>query len=102
MARSSTDEMSEFDVGQLLLFEEAIRRYQPAVGRRGARDRAVEEMPLVFDSETLGAAARSGDRLLPSYLAQELAWVAQRTDWGSRRQRIVGAVRDAHLAEAPR
>jgi hypothetical protein len=94
--------MSEFDLGQLLLFDEAVRQYQPILGRRGACDRAVKEMPLGFDSETLDAAVRSGDPLLASYLAQELSWVAQRNDWSSRRQRFVGAARDAHLAEAER
>jgi hypothetical protein len=102
MTGRSTDEFSEFDMRQLLLFEESVRQYQPMVGRRGARDRAAAEMPLIFDSEPLNAAVHNGDPLLPSYLAQHLAWVAQRSDWSSRQRGFVSAARDAHLVEAER
>lgn len=100
MGRRSTDQMSEFDMRQLLVFEEALARHQPLYGRAEARRRAMAEMPLVFDTPAWQAAAHNGDSLLPSYLASALGGVAQRADWPSRRQVFNGAVRERHLAEA--
>jgi len=100
MGRKQTDEISVFDMGQLLVFAEGIERHELQVGRAEARRRAVAEMHMVFDSPTLQAAVQRNDALLPSFLAQELSWVARRRDWPSRRQRFVREERDAHLAEA--
>jgi hypothetical protein len=100
MGRRQTDEISVFDMGQLLLFAEGIERHELQVGRAEARRRAFAEMHMVFDSPTLQAAVQRNDELLPSYLAQELSWVARRRDWPSRRQGFVREERDAHLAEA--
>lgn len=102
MGHRMTDEISGFDMGQLLVFEEGLERHEPMVGRAEGRRRAVAGMLLVFDSPTLQAAIQDSDDLLPSYLAQMLGWVAQRSDWPSRRQRFDGQARDAHLAEARR
>jgi hypothetical protein len=77
--------MSEFDMRQLLVFEEALVRNQPLYGRAEARRRAAAQMPLVLDTPAWQAAASTGDSLLPSYLAAALGGVAQRADWPSRR-----------------
>jgi hypothetical protein len=100
VGRRLTDQMSDFDMRQLLVFEEALTRYQPLYGRAEARRRATGEIPLVFDMPTWQAAARSGDGLLPSYLAAALGGAAQRADWPSRRQLFDDQVRGRHLAEA--
>ncbi len=92
--------MSDFDMCQLLVFEEALARNQPFHGRAEARRRAVAQMPLVFDTPAWQAAATTGDSLLPSYLAAALGGVARRADWPSRRQLFNDQARDAHLAEA--
>jgi hypothetical protein len=99
MAKRQTDALSQFDMRQLLLFGELVQRYQPRIGRKAALCQATDEMPLVFDSPTMMAAARKGDGLLPSYLAQELSWVSRRSDWVSRQESFV-ALRAAHIAEA--
>lgn len=96
-----TDEMSAFDVGQLLLFAEKLDLNQQ-YGRKGARSRAAAQIPLVFDSPTLQEAVLSADDLLPSYLAMCLNMLVRRGDWAERRVGFTGAVRDAHLAEAER
>jgi hypothetical protein len=102
MRHRLSDEMSEFDMQQMLLLEEGTLRYRPLIGRAGARQRAVDEMPLVFDSPALETAARGGDPLLPSSLAMILGGVASRSDWSARRLAFAGAARDAHIAEARR
>lgn len=101
MRHRFTDEMSEFDMRQMLLLEEGTLHYRPLIGRAGARQRAPDEMPLVFDSPG-PEAARGIDPLLPSSLAMVLGGVARRGDWPARRLAFVGAARDAHIAEARR
>ena len=96
-----TDETTAFDVGQMLLFAEKVDQNQQ-YGHKGARDRAAEQIPLVFDSPALQDAVRRGDPLLPSLLAMEMNLLARRGDWTARRDGFIGAVRDAHLAEAER
>ncbi len=76
--------MSDFDMRQLLVFEEALTRYQPLYGRTEARRRAAAEMPLVFDIPRWRTEARGYDSLQPSYLAAALGGVAQRADWPFR------------------
>ena len=102
MRRRYTDEMSEFDMRQMLLLEEGTLRLRPTLGRIGAREQAAYEMPLVFDSPVLEAAVRSGDPLLPSSLAVVLGGASSRKDWPGRRESFVGPVRDAHITEAQR
>ncbi len=97
-----TDELSEFDLRQLILFEEGSRRHKKTHGAKEARRLAVDGMPLVFDSAPLETGAVAGDSLLPSYLAQILSWVSRRSDWDSRYQRLAGELREAHLVEAKR
>ena len=70
--RRSTDEVSEFDMKQLLLFEEVLHQHEAIIGPPDARSHTAAEMPQVFDSPTMQAAVGTGDPLLPSYLAQEL------------------------------
>jgi len=65
MTRRSTDGMSQFDMRQLLLFDDLMRRYEPLIGRATARRRAADEMPLAFDSPTLETAARRVKRFSP-------------------------------------
>ena len=96
------DQMSDFDIRQLLVFEEALTRYQAILGRADARQRAAAGMPLVFDNPTWQAAVQNGDGLLPSYLASALSGVARRGDWPARRQLFDDLVRESHLAEARR
>jgi hypothetical protein len=100
MRHRFTDEMSEFDMRQMLLLEEGTLRCRPLIGRAGARQRAADEMPLVFDLPALETAARGSDPLLPSSLAMVLGWVASRSDWPARRLAFAGVARDAHIAEA--
>ncbi len=100
MRHRSTDEMSEFDIRQMLLFEEGTLRYRPLIGRAGARQRAADEMPLVFDSPALDTAARGSDPLFPSLLATVLSGVASRRDWPDRRLDFAGPARAAHVTEA--
>lgn len=102
LLRHKTDQVSEFDIKQLLIFDEALRRHQPSAGRRAARQMAAAELSLVFDLKPLERAARRGDPLLPSYLAQTLSQFAQRNDWPSWQQRFDGPAREAHAAEAKR
>ena len=102
MTQRFTDEMSEFDMRQMLLLEEETLRYRPLIGRAGARQRAAEEMPLVFDSRALETAARVSDPLLASTLAMLLGGVSSRTDWPERRLAFAGLARDAHITEARR
>ena len=102
MRHRFTDELSEFDMRQMLLLEEGTLRYRPLIGHAGARQRAADEMPLVFDSPGLETAARGNDPLLPSSLAMVLGWLASRSDWPARRLAFSGAIRDAHIAEARR
>jgi len=96
-----TDQMTAFDVGQMLLYAEKMDQNQE-YGRKGARSRAAEQIPLVFDSPTLQDAVRRADPHLPSLLAMELNMVARRADWAARRAGFVAAVRDGHLVEAER
>jgi len=96
-----TDETTAFDVGQMLLFAEKVDQNQQ-YGHKGARDRAAGQIPLVFDSPILQGAVRSGDPLLASLLAMEMNLLARRGHWAARRAGFVGAVRDAHEAEAER
>ena len=100
--RRMTDETSTFDVGQMLLFAEKLEQNQQQYGRKDARSRAAEQIPLVFDSPSLQSAVRSADPQLPSLLAMHMNFLVQRTDWAARRSGFVGAVREAHLAEAER
>lgn len=102
MRHRFTDEMSEFDMRQMLLLEEGTLRYRPLVGRVGARQRAADEMSLVFDSPALETAARGSDPLLPSLLAMVLGGVARRSDWTGRRLAFAGPARDIHITEAKR
>lgn len=97
-----TDDLSPFDIGQLLLFDELIRGFEPTYGRRAALTRAVSGMPLVFDLPSLTAAVRQGEQFLASLLAEVLNWVAARTDWAARRDGFTAAARAAHLSEAHR
>ncbi len=102
MSHRRTDEMSEFDMRQMLLLEEPTLRYRPLIGRAGARQRAADEMPLAFDLPALENAVRGSDPLLASSLAVVMGWVASRSDWPGRRLAFAGAARDAHIAEARR
>lgn len=102
MGHRFSDELSEFDMRQMLLLEEGTLRYRPVIGRAGARHRAADEMPLAFDLPSLERAARNADPLLASTLAMVLGGVASRSDWPARRRAFAGAVRDAHLVEARR
>ena len=102
MGSRSTDEISEFDMRQFVLLEEATLRLRQELGRAGAREQALREVPLVFDMPVLDAAARSGDRMLASQLAVILGGVSKRGDWPGRRESFAGPVREAHLAEARR
>lgn len=97
-----TDELSSFDIGQLLLFDELVRGFEPTYGRRAALTRAVSGMPLVFDLPSLTAAVGQGEQFLASLLAEVLSWVASRTDWATRRDGFTAGARAAHLAEAQR
>jgi hypothetical protein len=92
--------MSDFDMRQLLVSEEALARYQSLHGRAEARRRAAAEIPLVFDTPAWQAAVRSGDNLLPSYLAAAVGGVVRCGDWPSRRQLFDDQARGCHLAEA--
>lgn len=100
MRHRSTDELPEFDMRQLLLFDELVQRYQSQMGRAATRRRAADEMPLVFDSPAMEAAARRDDPLLPSFLAQQRSWVVRRSDWVQRKQLFTGPVRAVHMTEA--
>jgi len=97
-----TDDLSSFDIGQLLLFDELVRGFEPTYGRRGALTRAISAVPLVFDMPSLTAAVEQGDEFLASLLAEVLSWVASRTDWAGRREGFTVAARASHLAEAQR
>lgn len=97
-----TDDLSSFDIGQLLLFDELVRGFEPTYGRRGALTRAVSGMPLVFDLPSLTAAAGQGEQFLASLLAEVLSWIASRADWAERREGFTAAAQAAHLAEAQR
>lgn len=99
MARKRyTDEMSEFDIRQMLLFEEGILRYRPTLGRAAAREKAAQEMPLIFDSTGLDAPGP----MYPSILASVLGGLSRRKDWPSRRQAFTGPARANHIVEAQR
>lgn len=95
-----TDQLSDFDMRQMLLLEEGLACHQAALGKTDALWRAVGEIPLVFDLPALDADARAGNPTLPSTLAMVLSWVSQRGDWPDRRRAFTGPVRDAHVAEA--
>lgn len=96
----STDQLSDFDMRQMLLLEEGLAHHQAALGKADALRRAVGEIPLVFDLPKLDADARAGDPTLSSTLAMALSWVSQRGDWPDRRRAFTGPVRDAHVADA--
>lgn len=96
-----TDGATGFQFGQMLLLHEKVDQNRE-FGRKGAYQQAAAQIPLVFDSPALQDAVRRGDPLLPSLLAMELNMFTRRGDWEARRQRFVGPVRDAHLAEAER
>ena len=102
MRELKTDAMTAFDVGQMLLFAEKLDENQQQYGHKDARSRAAEQIPAAFDSPALQAAVRHADPLLPSLVAVEMNLLARRGDWAARRAGFVGAVRDAHLAEAER
>jgi hypothetical protein len=96
----STDQLSDFDMRQMILLEEGLTRHQAALGRTDALRQAAAEMPLVFDLPTLDADVRAGSPMLPSTLAMILGWVSQRSDWQDRRTAFTGPARDTHTAEA--
>jgi hypothetical protein len=102
MSRKATDQLTQFDIHQLLLFEEGMARYTSIFGHKSARRRAAEEIPQVFDSATLQRAVLNQDPLLGSYLTVELSWVARRGDWPSRRKMFVKSARNGHRTEANR
>jgi len=102
MRQRFTDEMSEFDMRQMQLLEEETLRYRPLIGRAAARQRAAEELPLVFDSPALETAVRVSDPLLASTMAMVLGGVSSRSDWPERRLAFAGPARDAHIVEARR
>jgi hypothetical protein len=97
-----TEELSPFDLGQLLLFDELLRGFEPTHGRSGSIARAVGALPPVFDLPVLADAARHGGEALSSLVAQVHGWAADRADWGERREQFTAAARSAHLAEAQR
>lgn len=97
-----TDQLSDFDIRQMLLLEEGLTRHQAALGKTDALRRTVGEIPLVFDLPALDADARAGNPALPSTLAMVLSWASQRGDWPDRRRAFTGPVRDAHVADARR
>ena len=97
-----TDEISDFDMAQLLLFEEALHRHQSQFGRVDARNHAAAELVPVFDTEAWQIAANDGTGFLPSLLAGGLSMVDRRKDWPVRREGFSGPARTAHLAEAER
>lgn len=92
--------MSDFDMRQMLLLEEQTHRLRKTLGRKGAREQAMNKMPLVFDLPVLEAAVRRGDPLLPSTLATVLGGVSRRNDWPSRRESFTAPARHAHITEA--
>ena len=102
MRHRYTDELSDFDMRQMLLLEEQTLRLRETLGRNGARERAVNEVPLVFDLPVLEAAVRRCDPLLPSILATVLGGVSRRNDGATRREAFTGPARDAHITEARR
>ncbi len=95
-----TDEVSDFDMRQMLLLEERITLLRPAIGKAEARRRAAAEIPLAFGMPALDAAARADGPMLSSTLAMLLGGLSKRADRPDRREAFAGPARDAHVAEA--
>lgn len=88
--------------GRCCCWRTASVGYEPLIISSAARQRAAEEMPLVFDLPSLEAAVLDGSALLPSTLATLLGGLSRRSDWPARRKEFTRSAQDAHIAEARR